>query len=69
MPTNKLVEMAFYPVVYDTDVNNNFTLDSNGDKIIEKNKDQVNPSQMYSFVTIKELKNHGEFRYCGLRIN
>lgn len=69
MPTNKLVEMAFYPVVYDTDVNNNFTLDSNGDKIIEKNKDQVDPSQMYSFVTIKELKNYGEFRYCGLRIN
>ena len=44
-------------------------LDSNGDKIIEKNKNQVNPSSQYSFVTIKTLKNHGQFTYQGILIN
>ena len=69
MPTNKLVSMVMYPVVYETDINNNFVLDSNGDKVVEKDKNQVSPSEMYSFVTIKELENHGEFRYCGILIN
>jgi hypothetical protein len=69
MPTNKLVEMTFYPVIYDKDTNNDFVFDSNGDKTIDKNKDEVSPSVQYSFVTIKELKNHGEFRYQGILIN
>lgn len=64
-----MVEMTFYPVIFDKDSSNNYVLDSNGDKLIEKNKNQVNPSSQYSFVTIKTLKNHGQFTYQGILIN
>lgn len=68
MPTNKLVSMAFYPVVYETNTNNDFVIDSNGDKVVSKNRQQVSASEDYAFVTIKQLENHGEFRYEGILI-
>jgi hypothetical protein len=68
MPTNKLVSMTFYPVVYETNTNNDFVIDSNGDKVVSKNRQQVSASEDYAFVTIKQLENHGEFRYEGILI-
>jgi hypothetical protein len=61
MPENKMVSMVFYPVVYD--------LDTDGDKFVLKNKDQVQSSNDYVFVTVKQDLNHGTGTYDGLRIS
>jgi hypothetical protein len=61
MSQNKMVSMVFYPVVYD--------LDTDGEQFILKNKDKVQSSNDYVFVTVKEDLNHGTSTYDGLRIS
>jgi len=68
MSTNKLVSMVFYPVVYETNINNDYVIDSNGDKVVSKEREQVSAFDDYAFVTVKELKNHGQFKFEGILI-
>lgn len=67
--SNKLVSMAFYPVVYETNTNNDFVLDTNGDKVVVKDQNSVTSTDTYSFVTVKELLNHGKSTFVGLYLN
>lgn len=67
--SNKIVSMTFYPVVYETNTNNDFVLDTNGEKVVEKDQNSVQSTDTYSFATVKELLNHGKSTYVGLQLN
>jgi hypothetical protein len=67
--SNKIVSMAFYPVVYQTNTNNDFVLDTDGNKVVDKGQNEVSSTDDYSFVTVKELLNHGKSTFVGLRLN
>ena len=60
--SNKIVSMVFYPVVFEINSNMEYVLNTDGEKVVEKDKDQVSWQDDYYFVTEKDLLNIGTSR-------
>lgn len=54
--------MVFYPVVFEINSNMEYVLNTDGEKVVEKDKDQVSWQDDYYFVTEKDLLNIGTSR-------